>query len=694
MNIPGYSSAPYHGDESIVDRILDSAVADPPDVNAPQNAGVSPNLPYEVGTVPQLNIADFPAALAPYVPTWAHPYARFPEANMGWLGELPPELFRMFLTSVSLADVATLARASRSLSAILSSASSPYAALLPLIEQAWTDDIDIAHVVRMLAAIEMMPLPLRPDAFRAAASTQGVEPKFASPAYAIASAWEEAIMRTRDRVYEEIDAQAQLQMLIDLDVAAWRVLNSYSRETGEALKRDSWKRMQSIPSACWPPIFDAAASRSRSLTWLDMKSIVADHTIRFSAISDRVAVAFAAHPQLLAEGMLTLEVMGTRFGMTEDQYIRLVRPIVATRLYDLRNGTNWAFSDFWNRHPTADPILRDMTERIGLEHAFSSFWSTGIQQKMSVAFTMKCESGDIDAVNEVLRWRARCSAFFLTKESAACLSPESGLPSEALAQSLMDAISAMSKKMKDGESVERCLNDIFKQPLRFQPLLLDRWAEAIFWGGSNSAYVPLLGPISQWRENAVSVFVSKNEYVNATRACVAALRSYMNITNMNRRVVMPILTFVTQKVFDTMPSEAWGALLTYLDNLSEQKGQNSWISADTLDTLNGTFLRNPRATLRDEANGFYEVLCEKAGRIFNQVPDLVAGNTSTFDHFCDRLGIPIRSRESAKRLILLSIVERTPDGTPHLHSAVRAELKRAGFNDPGSFGYALLARRR
>ncbi len=690
MNIPGCGNALNRDDASFGEASERASGVKPLDAKDSTAPGALQKQGSEVGVVPQLDPADFTTTLAPYVPTWTHPYERFPEPSMGWLGELPPDLFTFLMSNVPLADAAMLGRVSRSLSAVVNSTNSPYAALLPLVEQAWTDDIDIAHIVRMLTLIEAMPLPLRPEALRAVASSQGVDPIFPAGAFPLDTAWAGAITRTRNLVFKEIDPQAQMQMLIDLDVAAWHVLNSESWRTGDPLKRECWKRLQAMPSAYWPPVLDAAVSRSRSLEWLDMKAIIEDDTIRFPSISDRVAVAFAGLPEMLDKGVLMVEMMRTRFGMTGEQYVSKVCPMEAIRLHTVCSSMDSAFSDFWHRHPKTDAMLREMTERIALERAFCFFWITGFQPKMSAAFTLKCERGDIEAVSEAARWRGKRSAFFLTRGPTVCLSPESGLPSQVLAQSLIDAISTLAVKMGDTANTEGCLNAIFRQPLQFQPVLLDRWALAIQWDPGKSAHVPLLASVSKWCADAVEVFVSKREYINAARACVAELHAYANITDMNRAMVMPILEAATQKVFDTMPSEAWGAMLAYLHSMAVHNGENPWVDGDTLDRLNGTFLRNPRATLREESGVFFHVLCTKAGRISDQLPDLVIGEAATFSVFCDRLAIPLQSREAAKRTILLNMGAQIPADTPHLRSVVRAALKRAGFNDLESFRIVLL----
>jgi hypothetical protein len=696
MNIPGFSNAPRHGVEWIPDTMLDATLANPLDVSVPENAEMPQNRAYEVGAVPQLNLVDFPNTLAPYVPTWTHPFEAFPEPTMGWLGELPPELFRVFISSIPLADVATLAQVSRSMSAVLTTGCSPYASLLPLVERAWTDQIDMADVVLTLAVVEAMPVRLRAGALLAVASTQVVCPKASSGEDLTADAWAEVITRTRDAVYKEIEPQAQLPMLVDLDVVAWNVLffKPMANSARDPLLKDACNRMLRMPSACWPIVLDAAVSRARALAWLDMQAVVADDAICFPAISDSVAVVLAAHPALLAEEVLMLDVMRKRFGLTEDQYVRLVRPMEAMRLFCIRENTTLAFSDFWNSYPIADPILREMVEAISLEKRIASFWITGLPPRTTIAFATRCGSGDNEAINEVARWRAKSASFFLKMEFAACVAPDSGLPSEASAQLLMDAISTLIRKMKSRHNVQTCLSRIFEQPLRFQPVLLARWAEAIHWNRENAAYVPLLAPISEWCADTVKVMVSNKEYVNATRACVAELSAYVKIYNLDWEKIEPILDTVTRKVFDTMPSEAWGTMLAYLDRMSMKMGGHSWISKDTLHRLNGTFLKNPRAVLRDASGIFFQTLCKKAGRIFDELPDLVDGNTSTVDRLLDRLGVSLPSRELALRMIVFNVGMRTPDGTPHLHAVVRAELKRAGFTDRQSLAYALIGRRR
>jgi hypothetical protein len=692
MNVPGCCNTLGYDDASIADMNHDCAGSNRSYAHASWNTEAPQNPAPEVGGILQLHIADFATPLTPYVPTWAHPYETFPEPNMGWLGELPPELFRIFMSSVPLADVAVLGCVSRSLSAILHSRSSPYASLLPLVEKAWTDDIDIAHVVRMLAAIQTMRLPLRPEALRAVASMLLARPRFPLGVAWMDTAWAEAITRTRDLVYEEIDQHAQLQMLVDLDVAAWHALDFHAMALSARRKADCWERMQRMPSQCWPPVLDAAVFRSTDLTWLDMKAIVADDTIRFPGISDRVAVAFAERPELISGGLLMADVMRMRFGVTLSQYDRLLRPMEAIRLATLRRNTNSVFSDFWNRYPTTDRLLIELTERVALEDELEGFSRTG-HVRVPPEAAMKCGSGDIAALREVARWNDKFSSFYCTIESPACRSAEKTLRSDKQAPSLADAISRVVENLQKHQNFVACLTGIFSQPLGFQPVLLDRWAQTFRPDVENIAYFPLLAQVSAWRVAAVDAFMSRNEPINAVRACVAELRTFFNITGGNQDAVSPIFDAVTRMVFGTMPSETWGALLSYMNVMSLHRGKRLRHEKDALNLLHVTFLKNPRSELRESTHRFYLPLCHSAGPIFDELPDRSNEKASKFDNFCERIRIPLRDREIAKAILLIGIGLKIPMGAPHLCALIRNKLKKAGLHDDESLRQVIVNRR-
>jgi hypothetical protein len=644
--------------------------------------------------VPQLDKDDCAtSALTPYRPSGTYPSDAFSEVSLGRLGELPPDLFRLCMADLFLADVAALGRASRCMAMVLHNMSPSHELLLPLVQLAWTDDINITHVFRMLAAIETLPLPVRPEALCTVATMLLVTPRFPLPVQSTDVAWGEVITRTRELIYQKIAPVTRSRMLADLDVAAWHALDPYSSTTGVQLKANSWKRMQEMPIACWPAVLDAAVSQAGSLRWFDIKAIVGDETICFSGISDRVTIAFGKLPELHAGDRPMQEVMQTRFGVTASQYARLLRPMEAIRLADLQRNVNLGFSDFWECYPSSDVLLVALTERIALEDAFPIFWNTGSIPE-SLAFRLKRESGDIVAIEEAARWNAHFLAFFSSVESDACLSRENTMPGDASGQSLLNAVSSLAKKMRNGKWVEACLADLFTQPLAFQPVLLDRWASAFSKYDDNSIYVPLLTQISEWRAGAVQAFVLHNEYANAVRACVAELSAYVNITSENREAVAPILEIVTRQVFETMPSEAWGSMLSRLNSMQPHWSENLWVKADTLDRLHETFLRNPRARLRHDMPNFFMTLCENAAMIFDQLPDQDTESAGKFDNFCERLGTPIRRRQVVKQMMIIGIAERIPIDHPHLRTAIRTELKKTGLNDDESFRYVLLSRSR
>jgi hypothetical protein len=680
MDISGFNNTPHHEDASIADTSRHAPADDPSQSGAPSTAEVQQGDASEAGIVPQLDIADFaPMELAPYAPTGAHPYDAFPESSVGSQGKLPPDLLNVCRAA---ADTAAL-----------DSVIPPHASLLALVEQAWADDVDNVHVVRMLEAIEAMPLPLRPEALRAVGSMLLVEPKFPAGVAPTDSAWAEAITRTRELVYQKIDPNAQLQMLVDLDVAAWHVLDPKSRATGGQHKADCWQRMQDMPPACWPPLLDAAVFRSGDLKWLDIKAILRDESIRFPAVSDRVAVALARLPESHSVTMQMLEVMRTRLGLTDNQYERLLRPMEAERVGEIHRKLDLDFSAFWVTFPVADPILRDMTERVALKEAFQQFLKTGstpAQHDLGV----KQESGDVADSAETVRWNSKFLDFFSTVESAACRSVASAGQSDVSAQSLMDAVSTIVQKMKNRENFEGCLNEVFKQPLGFQPVLLDRLAEALPADYRNAALLPLLAPISEWRANAVEMFTSQNDPVSAVRACVAELRAYMHIAPGNAEVVGPIFDTVTRQVFETMPSESWGTMLSYLDDIAAGSGKAPWIQAEALDRARATFLKNPDATMHEMQHKDYVPVCFDAGVIFNELPDRDTETASKFDNFCERLGLPMRGSASVKTWVLYGIGQGVPTRTPHLRATARAELEKVGFNDPESLRSLLFAKRR
>jgi hypothetical protein len=692
MNIPGFCNTQRHDDASITDMRWDFSAGNPLDEAPSVGVETAQNPLHDVNVVPQLDMADFAATIAPYSPTWAHPYARFPEPNMGLLGELPPELFRILIASVPLADAAALGLVSRSMSAILSSTSSPYASLLPLVAQAWTDDIDTAHVVRMLMAMEAMPLGLRPAAFRAVASMLLVRARISPEAVLADTAWDEAITRTRDLVRRDCDPEAQRQMVVDLEVAAWHALDFCSVTLRRRRKADCWAWMQLMPSECWPPVLDAAVFRLLDLTWLDMKAIVADDTIRFRGISDRVAVDFARRPELLTAGLLMSDMMHTRFGLTLSQYERLLRPIEAARLATLWRYTNDLFSDFWIRYPTSDRLLIEMTERVALEDQLEGFWRTG-SARVPPDAAVRCGSGDVAAINEVARWKEKFSVFYCAVESAACRSLGNAKDGVYPALSLTDVYTTVVEDLQNRQNLGACLTYIFSQPLGFQPVLLDRWAQAFRPDVDNTAYFPLLAQVSAWRMAVTDAFISRNEPINAVRACVAELRSFFNISSGDKDAVAQTFNAVMRLVFEAMPSETWGAMLSYMNVMSLQRGKRRWIDEIALHRRLVTFLRNPRAELRESSNRSYSPYCSSAGPIFDELPDQASETASKFENFCDRMGIPLRYRASAKTVVLIGIGKKIPKCASHLCTVIRAELKKAGFDDDESFRYVLLNKR-
>jgi hypothetical protein len=684
MNISGYSNTPSHDDPSIVDTRQDMPVGNPSDANAVPNESAPENLAPEVGSVPQLNIADFATTLAPYAPTWAHPYASFPEPNLGRLGELPPELFKLFISKVPLADVATLGLVSRSMSAILHSTSSPYASLLPLVEQAWTDDIDMAHLVRMLSEIETLPLPLRPEALRAVASMLPVRPE-------TGTVWKEAITRTQDLVYTEIDPQSQFHMLLDLDVAAWHTLEFSTTPQGKQRQADGWDRMLKMPSECWPPMLDAVVSRKLDFPEHVMKAIVSDETIRFPGVSDSVVAAFANHSALQDDGHLLTDMLQTRLGVTMSQYERIVRPMEAKRLATLWDSTGELFSEVWRRYPTTDLLLVEMTERVALQFTWQNFFITG-QVLSRPASAVTFDVGDVAVMSEVARWKDKFSAFCCNKQSAAYGSVVKALRSDEPVPSLIDAITKVVENLVKPQDYADCLADIFSQPLGFQPILLSRWAYACTPGGLGDS-LTLLKKVSAWRISVVDEFISRNEPFNAVRAGMAALSAFVNIGGRDKEAIRATFDAVTRMVFETMPSETWGPLLAYIDLLPLHRYETLVYDKEKLNRLHVTFLKNPRAELREPTFTFRMLLCRIAAPIYAELPDRASETASKLENFCDSLGIPLQDRYIVEEAFLDEVDSRIPTGTPHLCSVIREELRKVDLDDDKSFRYILLRKR-
>jgi hypothetical protein len=688
MNIPEFRNTQRHDDAPIDDMHGDFSAGNALAGDALIIAETQQQLFHDFNIVPRFDMAAAEKTTAPYVPTWAHPYARYPEPNMGLWGELPPELFRIFMSSVPLADVAMLGRVSRSMSAILNSASSPYASLLPLVEQAWTDDIDMAHVVRMLAAIETMPLPIRPEALRTVASMLLSRPKFPPREVCLDTTWDETITRTRVAVYEKIDPKAQLQMLVDLEVAAWHAFDLLPAAVSPQRQAEGWRRMRKMPTECWPPMLDAVAFRLHHFRGLDMKAIISDDAIRLPGISDRVVVVIGESRDLWRGGRLTFEMMQARFGVTLSQYERLLRPIEARCLAALWLKDNNVFSDFWRLYPTSDRLLIELTERVALEHQLAEFLQMGEVGAPSDAAAAR-ESGDIAALSEVASWRDRFSAFYCATESAACRSVANAMPNDIAVPSLTDAMGALVANLRSGPNLAACLTDIFSQPLGFQPVLLHRWGGAFRPNVDNAAYFPLLEQLSAWRIAAVDEFISRNEPVNAVRACVAELEALANIAGGHKEALAPTFNAATRMVFETMPSETWGALLTYIYDMWTNSGRIQWIDEDMLNLRHVTFLKNPRSELRGSAATFYAPHCKAAGPIFAELPDRASQNASKFENFCERMGIPLAVRLSAKWAVLRGIALNIPKATPHLCTFIRTALNKAEFADDESFRYVL-----
>jgi hypothetical protein len=681
MNIDGFGYTPGH-DEASGDL----------GPHAPQNGDA-----FTLDAPPPIDGPDGTTTVpSPFIPTWVHPYETYPEPNLGLLGELPPEVFKLFVSVVPMADVAALGRVSRGMSAIVHSTSSPYAALLPLVEQAWTDDVALNHVVDMLVAIEAMPLPSRPEALRAVASVLMTRPKFPTRGSASDERWIDVLSRTGNLVYQEIDPKAQPEMLADLDIASWKVLFSCDMQMDAEgqFAKECWGRLQHIPTTLWPGVLDAAVSRSRGLKWLDVDAIVQDRAICFPCISDRLAVAFAETAELLVEGATLLSEMQSRFGITATQYAHLLRPMEALRLADLQQRSNVPFPQLWTIYQPSDPYLVALTEHVALEVAFSEFRKTG-RTPVPSAFFSEYDDGDRALTGDAVPWNAKFIAFFSAMESAACHSAENTTQGDASATLLTKVFSKMIKDLEGADNFQRCLNGIFEQPTGFQPMLMDRWAEAFPSDSDNTGLIPLLQPISEWRKKVVDVFLSRNEPINAVRACVAELRTYIKITGGDHDAVGPVLESVTQQVFEAMPSESWGAMLSYLNVISPRwAGKASWVETATLRRWIEIYLKNPEATRTYDADKFLETLCYAAVPIFAELPDRDNDQGSKFDNFCDRFGIPFRRRVFAQHQLLYGVATTIATDAPHLRTEIRAALKKVEATDEASFLYVLSLLRR
>jgi hypothetical protein len=542
--------------------------------------------------------------------------------------------------------------------------------------------------------------------------------------------WKETITRTQDLVYTEIDPQSQFHMLLDLDVAAWHTLDLSTTPQGKQRQADGWDRMLKMPSECWPPVLDAVVSRKLDFPAHVMKAIISDETIRFPGVSDSVVAAFANHSALQDDGHLLTDMLQTRLGVTMSQYERIVRPMEAKRLATLWASTGELFSEVWRRYPTTDLLLVELTERVALEDAWPNFCDTGQVRSRPVS-AVTFDVGDIAVMSEVARWKDKFSAFGCNKESAAYGSVVKALRSDESVPSLIDAITTVFEKLERRQNFADCLTDIFSQPLGFQPILLELFSQAcrrdldvanfsltmakrsaerrgsvfdeVRWRNEpeNGVRVPvrirdssmLASKISAWHISAADEFISRNEPLNAVRAGVAALRTRVDIFGRHKNELGRTFDAVTRMVFETMPSETWGPLLAYIDALSEDDTNTLRYDRDKLNGLHVTFLKNPRAELRESTHRFRTTLSRTAAPIYAELPDRASETASKLENFCDRLGIPVGDRDVMEAALLYEVDSRIPTGTPHLCSVIRDELRKVDLDDDKSFRYILLRKR-